>query len=161
MAVSRWTLKAELGWVQSTDNDPFADSKQGPDKIDFSPTIVAATFSEVFAKRYVIAASGNQTIDLFAAFTNLLGASVSPTKVCGLIMKASGTGAIAVLEPGGSNPLPWPLQGTAPELTIPAGGVFLFYQPWTQVIDATNRNLLITETGAAELTLDVGFIVGP
>ncbi len=111
-------------------------------------------FNSVFAAEYSIAAAGTQTVDFFAAFTDLLGNSVSLTKAIALLVLATGSGVIVEPKPA-TNPLVWFYSGTSPQITIHAGGGFLFFDGATRTIDATHRNILFTETGGATLTLDV------
>jgi hypothetical protein len=120
------------------------------------------TYGNVFVARYTILAAGTQAVD-FYSFTNLVGETVTATKIYGVLVKVTGADSAIKVEPHGTNPLTWFFAGTSPSITIPGsatGGVFLFSEGGTEALSTTVRQWLLTNTGSESATVDVAALVG-
>ena len=154
MATSKnTTLLAAINWALSRSVSGLQDMKY-PAKRAFSISYDFADFDEMFFAQYTMAAAGTQVVD-FRSFANLIDPSgtVTATGIAALFIAVqsavAGSDAVTItLEPGASDALAWPLTGTAPVLTIENGGVQQIARATAFAVDATHRNLLLTNTGA-------------
>lgn len=161
MATTTAAVSAGLTWALEKTNTGFSTTTQkGTVAYAVSPNV--ATYNQVFVARYTIAAAGTQAVD-FYSFTNLVGEAVTATKIYAVQIKVTGATAAIVVEPHGTNPLTWFFAGTTPSITLPGsttGSTFLFSEGGTEVLSATVRQWLLTNSGAASATVDVVAIVG-
>lgn len=161
MPLSNLSLDVKLSWLYEKTNTPFAKTKQGDDSISFSSQPAVGTYQNVKLASLTIAAGANTTLDLYAAFTNLVGETTAvSTKLLGVVLKLTGTNAQLKIEPGAANPLTWLLAGTTPSLTFRAGGVVVLVDGTAFTLSATDRNWKLSNPGAGDLTLVYGFILG-
>ena len=155
------SLAVSLAWALEKTNTGFNDAKQkGSLSYNVSPAV--GTYNQLFAARYTIAAAGTQAVD-FYSFTNLAGESVTATKMYAVMIKVTGAGSTIVLEPHGTNGLTWFFGGTNPTITMPGsatGSLFVFSEGGTEVLSATVRKFLLTNSGGSSATVDVVAIVG-
>lgn len=152
MALTSATLSLALQYAFEKANTGFADTKVGPKRRTYTLGSSAA-WDSLRLVEYSIAASGTQTIDM-SAFTDLAGTAITPSKALVLILIPTGAGV--KLEPGASDPLTWFFAGTTPSVSIPVGGLFVYAEPVGQTVDATHKNLKLTNlSGSVTLTVDV------
>lgn len=149
-----WQLsKAITGWT----------TIKAPDSLALSATWASATYNQVYYARHSILAGANTTID-FRSYTDPFGATVTATKLVAIEFQVTGTNAVLTVEPGASNPLTWFISGTAPVLTLTPSGTTaaaaLFWRPTGFTVDATHRNLLLTNTGSGTATVLVAALLG-
>ncbi len=149
MALSDLQLTLALSATLTKSITGFADDVQGPNELTFTLAgIDLTTFSKLLAADYSIAAAAHVDYDLFS-FTDLQNLSTSMTTVLAVIVAP--TAGDIVLSPGGSNPLTWFFSGTTPAVKCYENGVFLLCEAVAavgQTVDATHRNLTLTNNGA-------------
>jgi hypothetical protein len=154
---------ASIATKQSSTNTPFGNTTQGTETLLHEPTIDTDVINRVLLSSYTIAAAGTQGIDL-RSFTNLLNVATTATKVIGILLKGTGSGAKMKIEPyAASNPVTWFWTGTTPAITLTCGtqGCSLLVMDGAVfTLTATDRSLLVTNTGSASLTLTVEALVG-
>lgn len=154
-------IAAALSWSLEKTNTGFAVASQ-KGQLSYSVSPAVATYNQVFAARYTIAAAATQAVD-FYSFTNLAGEVVTATKIYAVMVKVTGASSAVKVEPHGTNPLTWFFAGTSPSFTLPGsttGAVFLFSEGATEVLSATVRQWLLTNTGGASATVDVVALCG-
>lgn len=163
MALDSIGISATVSWALSRAVTGFADVTQGPDSLSFSSnSLSTATWTEIFAAEYTLAAAGTQVVDL-RTFTDLVGNSVTGTKAMALMLSVSGAATDWLnVKPNSSNGLQWFFGGTAEGVSVPGGGVILFSEGAGSsgtTVDATHKQLLLTNNGAANLTATIAALV--
>lgn len=160
MALDSVKIIAGVQWSLSKTTTGYAAAKQS-DKHSVQASPAVATFDHLYSVSYPILAAGTQVVDLYAAYTDLAGNSISAdTKANAVLVEVSGASGQITWEADATNGLSWFLSGTSPTLTIPASGFFLFYQPSAQVVSNTAKRILITNTGGVTLTVKLTFLKG-
>ncbi|VTR93208.1 unnamed protein product [Gemmata massiliana] len=159
MPLTQIGLSASVTWQLSRAVTGFADVTQGSDAAIFSSNgLNTATWNEVFAAQYAIAAAGTQAVDL-RTFTDLTGTSVTADKAMAVLVLVTGaTGDKLSIKPHGTNGLQWFFGGTAEGVNVPGGGCLMFSEGSTSggtTVDATHKQLLLTNNGSAPLTVKV------
>lgn len=149
-----WTLtKTVTGFNAITDSDSST----------FSLTPNVSTFTEPLTAQYTLAASGTQVVDL-RSFTDKLGTAVTATKALALLILVTGAAADKLnVKPDASDGLVWPFENVGYGVNIPGGGCLLFSEGASSAgftIDGTHKELLLTNTGSASLTVTVVAFVG-
>lgn len=117
---------------------------------------------QIFLVQYTIASGANQVVDL-RSFTNLVGESVTATKLYGLYIKVTGTNAKIKLEEHSVDGLDLSplLDGTSPSITVSANGHIDIGSDANPItIDATHKNIKLSNTGSASGTIFVAVYVG-
>jgi len=158
------TINVTAQWRQTRSVPPYGVSTQGPDSLVYSAAPLVATYDEVFLASYSLAAAATQTVD-FRSFTSALGASVTATKVLGVLLKATATvtGAKLKIEPAASDGLVWFFGGTGPYVELEVGtdgAAFLVAEGVAQTVDATHKDWTLTNTGTQTATVVAYALVG-
>ena len=155
MALTALQLQALINWTLDTPITGFADSIQADPGQAFNIASIATAepiFDLLLASNYSIASGGGtQTYDLFS-FNDLQGNAASFSENGALSLYILPLVGNVVLSPGAANPLTWFFGGTTPTVMLTAGGVFVFSLPPVgpgQTVDATHRNLTLTNNGAS------------
>lgn len=164
MSLTASAISLSGSWTQTKTNGAFGISTQGPDSLSYQAAPSIVTYSELFLNSYTIAAAGTQVLD-FRSFTNTLGTSVTATKIIAILLKATATvtGAKMKIEPDATDGLTWFFGGTGPyiELEVGTDGACLaISEGVAQTVDATHKELLVTNSGTQSLTLYVYGLVG-
>ncbi len=164
MALDSVSVQASVTWEMSRANTGFADTTQGSDTANFALSALdAATWDALFAAQYTIAAAGTQAVNL-RAFTDLAGNSIAAAdKVLNILILVTGATADKLnVKPHGTDGLKWFFENASYGVDIPGGGCLLFSEGATSAgttIDASNRQLLLTNNGSAALTVKVVALV--
>lgn len=148
MALSTASVTGSLSWTQSKTNSGFASTVQGLDSLSASvaPTLTGATPANVvFAEQRTLTASASQTYDL-QSMTDFLSQSLVMVRAYAIMISCS-AGQVT-LEQGASNPLTWPLSGTAPAMVVPANAFFIFGQTTAQAVSGSAKTLKVTAGGS-------------
>lgn len=162
LVTGRSKLSASASWVLTKTNTGFAATSQ-TGSLSFTAAPDAATYTQAFSEPYTINAAETQIVDFRGAWTNDAGESVTATKILGFLIKVTGSGGVLKFEPGASNPLPWPFTGTAPDyvMTPSTGGAAWLHCDGTHAtVDGSNKTWLLTNTGAAAVTVYIVAFVG-
>ncbi|MBP3956327.1 hypothetical protein J8F10_13635 [Gemmata sp. G18] len=159
MPLTQIGLSASVTWQLARGVSGFADVTQGSDTASFSSNgLNVGTWNEVFATQYAIAAAGTQAVDL-RTFTDLTGTAVTADKALALIVLVTGAVSDKLnVKPHGTNGLQWFFGGTAEGTNVPGGGFLMFSEGPTSAgtaVDATHKQLLLTNNGSAPLTVKV------
>lgn len=165
MPLTQLTLSAQLGWTLSQPVTGFAPDVQGPDNASAGLTgLSLTTWNELFGAQYTIAGSGGTQVVNLNSFTDL--AQVPVTALHALALFIAVTGAVTDtlnVKPAASNTLQWFFGGTTHSINIHGGGAFLWTDPISAIgaaLSASVSSLLLTNTGAAPLTVKVVALVG-
>ena len=161
---------ASIGWTQIKSNSPFAQNKQGPDNLTVRSAPNTSTFNYMQLSNTTIAAAAAVNVDLYS-FTDVFGTAVTATKALGILLKATATtaGAQMRISPGNTNPLQWFFSGTgnlttSNTITLNVGTsntcCFMIMDGSTATINATSRNILISNPGNNTFTLSLCAIEG-
>jgi hypothetical protein len=156
-------LNASITWLLNRAVTGFSNVIHGTESALFSSNALpVATWDELFAAQYVIAPAGTQVVDL-RSFTDLPGNAVVGTKAMAIIVLVTGAvGDKLNVKPNAANGLQWFFEDPAKGINIPGGGMAMFSEgpasPGT-TIDATHKQLLLTNNGAAPLTVKVVALV--
>ena len=116
------------------------------------------TWNAAFINQYTIAAAGTQAVDL-RTFTDQVGSSITADKAMSIIILV--TGAITDtlnVKTHGTNGLQWFFESASFGVNIPGGGMLMFSEGETSTgttVDATHKQLLLTNNGAASLTVKI------
>lgn len=148
MSLTAASVTSQLTWTQNKTNSGFNDTIQGMDSLSSqaSPAITGATPSNaVYAEQRTLAAAGTQTYNL-QSMTDFLGNALVLTRAYAISISVS-AGSLT-LSQGATNPLTWPLSGTAPAMVIPTGGFFTMGQITAQAVSGSVKNLLVTAGGS-------------
>ena len=148
MSLSLASVTGNLSWTQAKSNTGFQDTIQGIDSISasVSPSITGAGAANVvYAEQRTLSAAGTQTYDL-QSVTDFLNQSVTMTSAFAIAISCS-AGQVT-LQQGTSNPLAWPLSGTAPALIVPSGSFMIFGQSTAQAVSGSAKTLKITAGGS-------------
>lgn len=164
MSLTESAINWTTTWTQTKSNSPFQSTTQGPDSLSLQLAPSTTTYSEVFVNSYSIAAAGTQAID-FRSFTSAVGSSVTATKIIAMMLKATATvtGAKMKVEPHATNGLTWFFGGTSPYIELEIGTsscCLCISEGVAETVDATHRQLLVTNSGTQTLTLYVYGLVG-
>ena len=166
MSLSAVNLNVNFGWSLIKAHTGFLNSGYPaggtPDALAFSLVGLAATINQAMVRQDTIATSANIDIDV-SAYTDLCDNAVTLTKALSLILIPVGTTGILTLSPSSSNGLVWFFGGTAPTVSIPCGGIFVFSLGPTataQVIDGTHKKLNLANTGATSLVVTTALLGG-
>lgn len=159
MPLSQLSLTATVAWQKNVPVPGFADVVQGNDSVSADLSGVAlATWDQMFAAQYTVAPAGAQVVDL-RSFTDVTGAAVTGTRALLVMVTVAGAAADALnVRPAASAPLQWFFGDTAEGVNVPGGGALLFSAgagaPGA-VVDGTHRNLVLTNTGSADLVVKI------
>lgn len=148
MALTTAGVNGSISWIQTKTNTGFSNTIQGLDSISasVSPSLTGATPANVvYAEERTLSASASQTYDL-QSLTDFLSQSLVMTRAFAIAISCS-AGQVT-LEQGASNPLTWPLSGTAPAMVVPSGGFFVFGQSTAQTVSASVKTLKVTAGGS-------------
>ncbi len=159
MALDSINVQAAVTWEQSRPVAGFANVTQGSDTANFALSALdTATWDALFAAQYTIAASGTQAVDL-RTFTDLPGNSVTADKVLTILILVAGATADRLnVKPHGTDGLQWFFGGATESVNVPGGGCLMFSEGAASAgttVSATARQLLLTNTGGAALTVKV------
>ena len=159
MPLTQVNLSASVSWALARAVTGFADVTHGPDAKSFSLNALDPdVWNEVFGAQYTIAAAGTQAVDL-RTFTDFAGTSVTADKALAVIVLVEGAGADRLnVLPHGTDGLQWFFGGTTEGVDIPGGGMLMFSEGADSTgttVDATHRQLLLTNNGAADLVVTV------
>lgn len=162
-ALTQVGISASISWTLARAVTGFKSVGQGQDSVAASNSALAvATWTELFAAQYTVATTGTQVVDL-RAFTDLVSNSVTGTKAMAIIVLVAGAAADKLnVAVNASNGLVWPFHNTSSSIDIPGGGFNLFSEGPTStgtVIDATHKQLLLTNNGSADLVVTVAVVV--
>lgn len=159
MSLSQVGIGANITWQLSKTVTGFTDVMQGSESAAFaSNSLSTTTWNAALLAQYTIAAAGTQAVDL-RTFTDLVGTSVTADKAMGILFIV--TGAITDtlnVKKHGTNGLQWFFESASFGVNIPGGGMFMFCEGATSTgttVDATNKQFLLTNNGAASLTVKV------
>jgi len=152
-------LNLSLQWQQELDITSFNSSSQsGPLAVTIAPTVGASAAREVYFVQGTLAAAAAVTIDLRAVTEPGFNRALTPTGAYIVLVK--GAGATWRYDPGAANPLAWFLGGTTPQVNGEAGAAFSYGSPTATTINATNRNVRITNThGSDVLTYTIAVVL--
>lgn len=159
------SIKASMNWRLSKTVTGFDAPSQGPGGLTGTYAPATATFNNIYhLASTTIAASATQALDFFTV-VDMLGTSLSATKICGILITATATttGGILKIEPHTTNPLTWPFAGTTPSIALTVGTTgagFLIWQGTTQTVSNTVKQWLLTNTGTQTITVTVSAVVG-
>lgn len=164
MGLSQIGLSAGITWSLTRAITGFTDAVQGPESASFaSNALSVSTWNNLFAAQYTIAPAGTQVVDL-RTFTDLDANSISTAdKAMAIIILV--TGAVADLlnvKTDPTNGLQWFFEDTTKGINIPGGGFIMFSEGASSTgttIDATHKELLLTNNGAANLVVKVVALV--
>lgn len=148
MALTTAGVNGSISWIQTKTNTGFSNTIQGLDSISasVSPSLTGATPANVvYAEERTLSASASQTYDL-QSLTDFLSQSLVMTRAFAIAISCS-AGQVT-LEQGASNPLTWPLSGTAPAMVVTSGGFFVFGQSTAQTVSASVKTLKVTAGGS-------------
>ena len=148
MALTTAGVNGSISWIQTKTNTGFSNTIQGLDSISasVSPSLTGATPANVvYAEERTLSASASQTYDL-QSLTDFLSQSLVMTRAFAIAISCS-DGQVT-LQQGTSNPLTWPLSGTAPAMVVPSGGFFVFGQSTAQTVSASVKTLKVTAGGS-------------
>lgn len=161
MSLTNSIFAFQAGATQTKDNTPFASTSQDA-SVSFAVAPDTSVMNRVLLASYTIAPAGTQTVDLYS-FTDKTGDAVTATKARGLAIEASGDTGILKIEPGGTDPATWFLSGTTPAISLNCGtdgcGIAL-YDGSSYTLSSTTRNLKLSNTGAASITVNLYALVG-
>ena len=164
MPLTQVGLSAGINWTLARPVAGFADVVQGGDTAAFDlGGLNLAVWNELFGARYTLGPGATQAVDL-RAFTDPAGTAVATAdKVLALLILVAGAAADKLnVKPHGTNGLQWFFGGTAEGINIPGGGMNLFSEGPTgsgTAVDATHKQLLLTNTGGADLTVKLVALV--
>lgn len=163
MALSQIAISGNISWQLLRAVTGFVDVTQGPDALAFaSNNLDVATWNELFAAQYTMLAAGTQVVDL-RTFTDLPGNAVTATKAMAIMILVTGaTTGVLNVKPDATDGLVWPFENVGFGVNIPGGGMILFSEGATstgKTINATNKEFLLTNTGAVTLTVTVAALV--
>jgi hypothetical protein len=150
------SLNASLTWQLARAVAGFTDVLHGPETAAFTlATLDTAVWNELFAAQYVVAGSGGtQTVDL-RTFNDLPGNAVTADKALVFVVLVAGAATDRLnVKPHGTNGLQWFFGGTTEGVNVPGGGLLLFADAEPGVtVDATHKQLLLTNNGGGSLTV--------
>ncbi len=163
MALDSINVQAAVTWEQSRSVLGFADVTQGSDTANFALSALdTATWNALYAVQHVMAPADTKDVNL-RTFTDLPGNGVTADKVLSILILVTGAAADKLnVKPHGTNGLQWFFENAAYGVDIPGGGCLLFSEGAASAgttVDATNRQLLLTNNGSAELTVKVVALV--
>lgn len=158
MAVDTVRFAAVVEWAQSVANSGFDDSKNSG-KSYSAPTITTSSAANrIYFTSQTIAAAGTLAIDC-RSLTDALGQAIVATRIYGIWFHTSG--AALRFEPGAANGLVFPFDNSSDKLTVKTEGHFMVVQNTATTVDATNRNLLFTNTsGVASTAVKLLLLLG-
>jgi hypothetical protein len=159
MPLTNLTLSNTLSWQLAKAVTGFASVQQGADKISADlQGVQVATFNQLYANQFSLAASGGSTTIDLSTFTNLVGESTGLGHALTIMVTVSGTGANVAVAPGASNGLVWFFSGTTPAVNLGPGCSFCFSGPAAgpgQVVDSTHKNMTLTNNGSGTATVKI------
>lgn len=148
MALTTASINGAITWTQTKANTGFLETIQGMDSLSISlaPSLTGASAANVvYAEQRTLTASTSQTYDL-QSLTDLLAQSLVMTRAFAIAISCS-AGQVT-LEQGASNPLTWPLSGTAPALVIQSGAFVVVGQTNAQTVSGSAKTLKVTAGGS-------------
>jgi len=148
MALTTASVNGAITWTQTKANTGFLETIQGMDSLSVSlaPALSGVSAANVvYAEQRTLAASASQTYDL-QSLTDFLAQSLVMTRAFAIAISCS-EGQVSFGQ-GASNPLTWPLSGTAPALVIPAGGFMIVGQSTAQAVSGSAKTLKVTAGGS-------------
>jgi hypothetical protein len=155
------TISSKIKYAFEKAISGFGNLKLDTSEKSFSVSPAATVANTGLIKTYTLAAAASTTIDLETDL-DPFGDALAASKVVTIQIIPTGTGAVAKLEPGATNPLTWFWDGTpsgtdtvTPSLSIPAGGHLEYSEPVGHTADVTHKTLKLTNTGSGTLTCTV------
>jgi hypothetical protein len=119
--------------------------------------------NQIFQDRRTLTTGANESLDLAGTLTNLLGQTITFTKVKLIFIASLSTNTTALTVGAGSNPFVTFLGGTTPTVgPINPGGFFAIGDPGATgyVVTATTADILkVTNAAGASATYDI-IIIG-
>lgn len=164
MALASFSLSLSLNF-QLTREDSFGTASSPAVAAAFN--LADAPFTEGFAEFVAVPAGATVDFDFFD-FVNLIYEESGLSRIWTLLIlpevdengTVGGTADASIeIKPGATNPLTWFFRGTDPRISLPVNGVFLYSlgaDADGQSVDATHRNIRITNTGDDNLIVTVG-----
>jgi hypothetical protein len=152
MAVDSATIEMAMRYSVSNTLITGARAVRVNDSLSSAQDLTVATYNRLLRKRYSLAGSGTQVIDL-ASFTDdyNAGAAVVLTKAAGIMVVSNGQ-PFSIGPNNAADPLQWFWGGTTQTLVFSANSSFCAFEPETFT---TGSKLLLTNTGASTGTFDV------
>lgn len=158
MSVSAINLNAAITWALAKTNSGFTDTTQGQDSASFNASSLSTTtWNAVLTGYYTIASAGTQAVD-FRTFTDLAGNSIaSADKIIAVIVIVTGAVTDTLnVKKHATNGLLWFFENASYGINIPGGGFAMFSEGTASTgttVDASNKQWLLTNNGAASLTV--------
>lgn len=157
-------VKGSLEWTYSKTPTGFNPvSHQGSVAFNLAPD--AATYDHAYISQFSLAASADTTIDL-SSFTNVVGESVTATKLLGYSVYVTGStaGGQLKIEEGASNGVIPFLTGTTPALVLAVGtglkaGVTII-NGTAVTLSGTDKNVKFSNPGSQTVTVNLAVLVG-
>jgi len=126
--------------------------------LSFAPTVPSDT-ALFFHNKYAISGSGNQSIDLSGALTDLLGQSSVFTVVYGFCVINLNATPGDTIEVGNSNFAAWLGSATDKVVVGPTGCLFLFSGVGGYIVTASSADIFkIANPGSNSINVSVGIL---
>ena len=156
MPLTQVGMNANLTWALQNASAAFGPSSQGPLTLAFSlANINFATVNQIYTNALTLGSGANADAD-FYSFTNGVGESTGFLHIQAIFVTVTAASASSVtLGNGSANPLVWFFGGTAPTITIPPGGMFMFSVPvggTLAVVSSTVRKFNFLDGGSGSTT---------
>ena len=157
MAVDLFQASVSTVWRQSKSVTGFSDATQAYNfRAVVEPTVSGAALNRIYPVQATLAFGASVTIDLRSLTEPYFGEALTPARAYTLQLEFSG--ATARYQPGVLFPLLWFFGLATDTLNFNAGDIFLYGSETPATVDATNRNVKITNTHGS-LTLTYRFAV--
>lgn len=163
MALSKLTFLAKTDFTETRAASGLNPARTDPLNHQAGGTMDKDTYNGVKRAQITIDGGANTTLDLYAAFTSYSGnTKTGATKLAGILFETSGVEATAQLkiEPGASNPAPFGLNGTTPDLTYSAGDWIAIGKASHFTLSNTAKNIKLSNPGSTTITVKYEFILG-
>lgn len=147
MPLESVSTACSIVWEMFKTVSGFENLTQGPNNKSFKQNPDTATWNQLYAAVHSLASGGGTTTINFRSFTNAVGESVTTTNgILELYISVSGAGSSVDVEPGASDGLTWFMGGP---ITLVDGSAFKFAQTTSQTVDATHKNITLTNNGGS------------
>lgn len=164
LKASSIAVKGSLEWTYTKTVTGFNPvSQQGSVAFNLAPD--AATYDHAYVTQFSLAASADSTVNLYS-FTNVVGESVTATKLLGYAVYVTGTvaGGQIKIEPGASDPAAFPLSGTSPAITLAVGtglkcGIVVITGT-AFTLSNTIKNVKFSNPGTQTVSVNLAVLVG-
>lgn len=161
MALNTAKVSITTSWTQTKANTGFNATRQdGPYISTVSPTVSAAACNRVYFVQGTLAAAATVTIDLRSLTDPATGEALTPARAYSVHMR--GTTTTSRYDPvSGTNPLTWFFGAATERINLNAGDSWAYASATAVTVDATNRNVRISNTaGSGTLTYVLVFLLG-